>query len=276
VTDSTRTDVERVEASNAEFWNELCGSTLARSLGIEEITPETLRRFDDAYLAYYPYLASYLDEPVAGRRVLEIGLGFGTLGQQLAERGAFYHGLDIAERPVAMMQERLRLAGLSGAERVRRGSALELPYEAGSFDYVWSIGCLHHTGDLPRSVSEVHRVLAPGGRAVVMLYNRHSLRQVAQRLRAGLRRPRGGLERRLRSLYDTNTEGEAAPHTDFVSRREARRLFREFARVRIDTRNFDAYSFGRLRLPRQRLLGNLGRFVGLDLYIVADKASAGR
>jgi SAM-dependent methyltransferase len=273
---SERLGVERVEASNAEFWNELCGSTLARSLGIDEITPASLRRFDEAYLAYYPYLDSYLAELQAGRRVLEIGLGFGTIGQQLAERGAVYHGLDIAEGPVAMMRDRLRLAGLPGADRILRGSALELPYEDGSFDYVWSVGCLHHTGDLPRSVSEVHRVLAAGGRATVMLYNRKSLRQLAQRLRGRLRHPGGGLDLRLRSLYDTNAAGEAAPHTDFVSRREARRLFREFERVRIDTRNFDAYSFGPLHLPRERLLGSFGRMVGLDLYIVADKASAER
>jgi SAM-dependent methyltransferase len=268
-----RVDLERVSASNAEFWNELCGSGLARSLAIDEITPESLRRFDEAYLGYYPYLHGYLDEPVAGKQVLEIGLGFGTLGQRLAERGAVYHGLDIAEGSVAMMQDRLRLAGLPSAERIRHGSALELPYEDGSFDYVWSIGCLHHTGDLPRSVAEVHRVLKGGGRAVVMLYNRHSLRQVAQRLR---NRGRAGLDQQLRSMYDSNVDGEAAPHTDFVSRREARGLFGVFDRVRIDVRNFDAYSFGPLHLPRERLLGTLGRTVGLDLYIVADKASAKR
>ena len=261
---------EPLETSNAEFWNELCGSGLARSLGIEEITPDSLRRFDEAYLAFYPYLEEYLDEPVEGKNVLEIGLGFGTLGQRLAERGAVYHGLDIAQGPVEMMRERLRLAGLPGAERVRKGSALEMPYEDGSFDYVWSIGCLHHTGDLPRAVSEVRRVLEDGGRAVVMLYNRHSLRQVSQRLRARLAGRRGKLDEHLRSLYDTNEAGEAAPHTDYVSRSDVRRLFAGFERVRVDARNFDNYAFGPVRLPRELTLGNLGRVAGLDLYIVAD------
>ncbi len=45
-----------------------------------------------------------------------------------------------------------------------RASVLELPFEDGTFDYVYSIGCLHHTGDLERSVQEVHRVVVPGGR----------------------------------------------------------------------------------------------------------------
>jgi SAM-dependent methyltransferase len=266
------TRTEEIEASNAEFWNELCGSGLARQLGIDEITPATLRRFDDAYLAFYPYLQSYLAEPVEGKNVLEIGLGFGTVGQLLAERSV-YHGIDIAEGPVAMMRDRLRLAGLPGTERIRQGSAFALPYADGYFDYVWSIGCLHHTGDLPAAVAEVHRVLAHGGRAIVMVYNRLSLRQLSQRARARLAR-RTGLDEHLRSLYDVNVKGEAAPHTDYVSPTEARRLFCQFAAVRIDIRNFDNYSFGPLRVRREWLLGSLGRVLGLDLYVVADKAPA--
>ena len=47
-----------IDRRNSEFWNELCGSTLARSLGITDHSPESLRQFDDAYLALYPYLLS--------------------------------------------------------------------------------------------------------------------------------------------------------------------------------------------------------------------------
>src|SRR5256885_405910 len=45
-----------IDEQNAGFWNELCGSGLAQSLGITEITPASLARFDDAYMAFYPYL----------------------------------------------------------------------------------------------------------------------------------------------------------------------------------------------------------------------------
>jgi ubiquinone/menaquinone biosynthesis C-methylase UbiE len=135
-----------------------------------------------------------------------------------------------------------------------------MPFAGASFDRVYSIGCLHHTGDLPRAVAEVQRVLRPGGRAVVMLYNRHSFRLLAQRLRR--RTPE-----QLRRAYDSNAAGEAAPHTDYVTRRQVRELFRDFARVRTDARNFDNLPF----VPRKRLLGNVDRLLGLDLYIVADR-----
>jgi SAM-dependent methyltransferase len=167
-----------------------------------------------------------------------------------------------------MMRRRLGLLGRSG-EQVRQASVLELPFENETFDYVYSIGCLHHTGDLARSVDEVYRVLAPGGRAVVMLYYRHSLRRTLFNLRDQLsasRRKRA--EERMRGMYDADPSGAPAPHTDFVSKREVRQLFRNFKRVRIDVQNFDAFRWG---VRREWFLNNVARVIGLDLYIVADK-----
>jgi SAM-dependent methyltransferase len=264
-----------LDQRNAAFWDELCGSGLAKQLGISDASPDNLRRFDEAYLALYPYLHEYLPkERFNGKKVLEIGLGYGTLGQLLASRGADYYGVDLAPGPVAMMEERLRRLGKDLDGRVRQASALELPLEDGMFDYVYTIGCLHHTGDLPKSVGEVRRVLKPGGTAVVMLYNAHSLRQLVRVSRLRLQHgDRKTLEQRVRALYDTNQAGEAAPHTDYVTRRGARRLFRPFAKVKIDSRNFDSLVLlpGRYVILRERLLGNLDRLVGLDLYITAVK-----
>ena len=260
------TQVE-IDRQNASFWTELCGSGLARSLGITGEEPDALERFDAHYFGFYPYLKGYVDRfELSGRPVLEIGLGYGTLGQYIAERGAVYHGLDIAPTPVAMMRHRLRLLAQEGDERVRQGSALDNPWPDARFDAVYSIGCLHHTGDLVRSVDEVHRILKPGGVAVVMLYNRHS----ARRLRAGFRARSAAS---IRGSYDQNVEGEPAPHTDFTSRREARRLFGAFSRVKIDAQNLDALTFrGRAILSRERALQTpIPRLLGLDLYIVAQK-----
>jgi ubiquinone/menaquinone biosynthesis C-methylase UbiE len=267
-----------IDQRNRAFWDELCGTGLAQSLGITEITADTVARFDEAYMGHYPYLARYLDElPVEGRQVLEIGLGFGTIGQILAQRGARYHGADIAAGPVAMMQDRLRWIGRTNDSAAVQASALELPWPDETFDVVVSIGCLHHTGDLPQAVNEVLRVLVPGGLAFVMLYNAHSFRQLVvvnrERLRAA--RARRGSDERVRAMYDTNTAGEAAPHTDFVSRRGARELFGACSDVAIDSQNFDSLTptlAGRtLTVRRELLLGNVARVLGLDLYIHARK-----
>jgi SAM-dependent methyltransferase len=259
---------QTIDRSNAAFWDTLCGWNLAREAGITGDGADDLRRFDELYLSNYPYLTSYVPADLAGKQVLEIGLGFGTLGQLLASRGAEYHGVDIAAGPVSVMRRRIGALGLP-EERVQQASALELPFADGSFDYVYSIGCLHHTGDLQRSISQVHRVLRSGGRAVVMLYYRHSLRRLALGLRHRLSR---GQERsfddEMRDLYDAHAAGDGAPYTDFVSRADVKRLFSEFSHVRIDVQNFDGFRFG---IKREWFLSNLARVVGLDLYIVADK-----
>jgi ubiquinone/menaquinone biosynthesis C-methylase UbiE len=267
-----------IDERNRAFWNELCGTVLAQSLGITEITPASLARFDVAYLDYYPYLARYLEElPVKGRRVLEIGLGFGTVGQSLAARGALYHGADIAPGPVAVMQDRLRWLGKAEESTAVQASALELPWDDETFDVVVSIGCLHHTGDLQRAVSEVNRVLVPGGVVLVMLYNAHSCRQlirVPRRRWQEFRTGRSAAES-VRAMYDANTAGEAAPHTEYLSRRQVRRLFKGFSAVSIEAQNFDPLrlQLGRRAwwIPRERMLGNIARVLGLDLYIRARK-----
>jgi SAM-dependent methyltransferase len=256
-----------LDARNAAFWDELCGSALARQVGVTDATAESLARFDAAYMANYPYLESYLPERLDGVELLEIGLGYGTLSALLIARGASYHGADIAEGPVEMVRHRLRLAGDGQPEqRVVQASALDLPHPDERFDRLYTIGCLHHTGDIARAVSEVHRVLRPGGTAVVMLYNRDSLRQILKvRLPALLRRGRSSDQ--VAGFYDTNAAGDAAPHVEYVSRRDVRRMFGAFSDVAIDVRNFDSTRF----IPRERLLGNVDRVLGLDLYITARK-----
>jgi SAM-dependent methyltransferase len=272
VTEPLALEQRQIDARNAAFWDELCGTHLARELGIHTVDRDSLQRFDEAYMRIYPYLRGYLElDRVRGLEVLEIGLGYGTVGQLLAQAGAVYHGLDIAEGPVEMMRQRLRWEGLEGEQRVRRGSALSLPYEDASFDRVVTIGCLHHTGDTARGVSEVHRVLRPGGRALVMLYNRHSLRQLTQRLRARITR-RQNRDEWLRGRYDSNSAGDAAPHVDYASRREVREMFRQFGHVDIDVQNFDGLRYGPIGVPRELFLNNIARVAGVDLYIVADKA----
>ena len=211
-----------MDAQNTAFWDELCGSGLARSLGILKVSPENLRKFDEAYLKLYPYLGQYVEhEPIKGKKVLEIGLGFGTLGYVLAMKGCQYYGLDIAKNPVAMMRYRLSLFGEDALERVQEGSALHIPHPDSSFDFVYSVGCLHHTGNLAQAIAEVHRVLVPGGKAVIMLYHKHSYRQLVKVPLLCLRSVfRGWTKTRvansIRALYDTNRPREEEPgnHSD--------------------------------------------------------------
>src|SRR5215218_741038 len=106
--DSPTDAQHRLDEANARFWNELCGTGLAKHLGITDHAEASLRRFDDAYFGMYPYLLPTVrPQEMAGKAVLEIGLGYGSLSQKLAEAGADYTGMDIAAGPVRMVTDRL-------------------------------------------------------------------------------------------------------------------------------------------------------------------------
>lgn len=265
--------MSHVDEANAAFWEELCGSALAREVGVTDCSPKSLRRFDDAYFAIYPYLVRHL-EPVLERRgrTLEIGLGYGTVGGHLAGALVDYHGLDVARGPVEMMRSRLLALGQPArAQQVVQGSALAIPWPDRYFDAVVSIGCLHHTGHLALGVQEVRRVLVTGGVAMVMVYNRNSLRQLlVLRPHEALARLRGRTaDETTRAAYDFNAAGQAAPFTEFTSAGGIRALFSGFQTVSVVRENME--SIPRLGIPRERLLGWPARILGLDLYVTAVK-----
>jgi SAM-dependent methyltransferase len=276
---SVDVDPTKISAANRLFWSELCGTSLARSIGLTSTEPRALERFDFEYLGQYPYLDRYVPtHEVAGKRLLEIGLGYGTLGTLLVRRGADYFGVDVAPEPVKVMRRRLKAAGIAAPElRALQASALALPFADATFDVVVAIGSLHHTGNLSRSIQEVHRVLRPSGRAIIMVYNRRSFRLLVtipwRRFRGRLNgSPPVDRAEQIRRVYDSNGMGDAAPYTEFTTVAEARRLFRRFRKVRVVRENFDSLPLlGNRGIPRRLLLGMPARMLGLDLYITATK-----
>lgn len=273
---------EVIDQKNGSFWNELCGTSLAKAIGVTEKDHNSLQRFDEEYFRIYPYLKSYVPaDDMRGKRTLEMGLGYGTLSQYLVECGAVYNGLDIASEAVQMVNNRIAMMGVTNSS-AQVGSALEIPFEDNTFDYVYSIGCLHHTGDLQKSIDEVHRVLKPGGQSCIMIYNKNSFRLVTTNLKEKVKsvfvraeKSKDEFDERVRGMFDANGDGEAAPHIDYTSIREAKKIFGEFQSIKIDRQNSDPLRlWGSKYIPREKLLNNLGRLMGLDLYIRADKKAA--
>lgn len=269
------------DVRNADFWNELCGTQFAKSLGVTDASPASLKKFDDWYFAFYPYLFLHIPfDEMQGREVLEIGLGYGTVSQRLAEVGARYTGLDIAEGPVAMANLRLRQANLPG--EAQQGTILDPPFAADSFDFIVAIGCLHHTGSLQRAIEECRRLLRPGGKLVFMVYYAYSYRRFVQargdtlrycaRELIGYRSVVGTAGADERAAYDANSAGSAAPHTDWISIRSLRHLCRHFKTFAARLENIDNGPPFEKSSPRRELLKSwYPRWFGLDLYATATK-----
>lgn len=102
---------------------------------------------------------------VAGRRVLEVGCGAAQCARWLIDQGAAAVGLDLSYR---QLQHARRLDDTTGtAVPVVCGTASRLPFAAESFDLACSaFGALPFVADAGAVMSEVSRVLRPGGRWV--------------------------------------------------------------------------------------------------------------
>jgi len=113
--------------------------------------------------AYYTLPAMVaLAGDVAGRRILDAGCGAGLLAARLRDRGAEVAGFDSSAAMVDLARKRL------GDDVDLRVAALgdPLPYEDGSFDDVVSCLVLHYLQDWGPALTELRRVLRPGGRLV--------------------------------------------------------------------------------------------------------------
>jgi SAM-dependent methyltransferase len=268
------------DVKNLEFWNELCGSGLARALGVTDSSPQSLKKFDDWYLDYYPYLLPFVNSAGLDRkRTLEVGLGYGSLSQKIAEAGAAYTGLDIAAGPVAMVNHRLRQCRLPG--RAVEGSVLKCPFPDQSFDVAVAIGSLHHTGNLALALSELRRVLVPGGQLVFMVYNALSYRRWFRWPGATMRHAFWALgalatkpssSERERRAYDADSEGNAAPETVFCTRGELRSMMRDWSIDAIRLKNIGDEAF-LAKVSRPLKLKTMGWWTGLDIYVRATRPS---
>jgi len=269
-----------ISEENARFWDELCGSRLARCLGITDSSPQSLKRFDDWYFDFYPYLDRHIKfASLNGKTVLEIGLGYGTVSQKLAESGAIYRGLDIAVGPVNMVNHRLSQNVLDGL--ATQGNILDPPFENESFDVIIAIGSLHHTGDMKRAIENCLNLLRPGGRLTFMVYYAYSYRRWIQAPfdtlsyflseQKGQRGVVGATSSRQRAAYDKSVSGEGAPHTDWISRKSLADLCAGYSKLEMHIENIDVIpplkSWSRAKLLKTRLPS----LFGLDLYATATK-----
>src|SRR5687768_17248183 len=117
--------------------------------------------------AIYQTTLRHLDD--RHQRVLDVGCGTGLMSAKLAASGRRVCGVDIS----AGMVERARRRGHPAVEFIQ-GDAESLPPEIGVFDAVVNLISFHHYPNPARAVAEFRRVLRPGGRLILVAFDRNS------------------------------------------------------------------------------------------------------
>ncbi|MFM9941394.1 MAG: heparinase II/III family protein [Hyphomicrobiaceae bacterium] len=242
---------------------------------VKDAKPGTLEWYLEAeayrYGTYAPWMPEHMEfYRHEGHKVLEIGAGMGTDLAQFAKGGAIVTDLDLSLGHLEHARTNFKLRGLDG--EFKQGDGETLPFPDNSFDVVYSNGVIHHTPNTTGVIREIHRVLKPGGKAIVMVYAENSLhywRQLFLKL---------GIEKRMldsvsigeiMSQHVEISEHDSRPLVKVYTAARLRRMFGAFERTSISKRQMLA-----VELPRGLQwmpIGMAGRLMGWNLIVKATK-----
>ena len=199
------------------YWNEhIHDLEIARHPVGTEAFFEELENYRFEKLDYLPKIVDFA--AYNRKRLLEIGCGVGTDLVHFAKHGAIVTGVDLAEIAVELARKNFRLRGLSGDFHLMDGEKLQFPVE--TFDVVYAHGVIQYTADPARMVQEIHRVLKPGGKAILMVYNRLSWLNF------------------MSKIFGVRLEHEDAPVLRKYSSRTFRALLSEFSDIELIPERF--------------------------------------
>ena len=199
------------------YWNtHIHDLKIARHpIGTQEFFAE-LAAYRFEKLAYLPRVVAF--NAYRGKQLLEVGCGIGIDLVRFAEQGAYVTGVDLAEEAIRLAKENFALQNVNSDLHIMNGENLQ--FRDDTFDVVYAHGVLQYTGDGDRMIREIHRVLKPGGEAILMVYNRYSWLNL------------------LSKLSGVQLEHEDAPFFRKYSLPEFRRMLSSFSQVEIIPERF--------------------------------------
>lgn len=168
----------------------------------------------------------------AGQRVLDVGCGEGHFAQALARTGASVTGVDVASEPLHRASQRDRKLDLRLFAPIG-----PWPLRDASFDVVWAGEVIEHVADTAGWLSEVRRVLIPGG----MLLLSTPAHPLFLRLVLALNR------RSFESHFDPRGD-----HLHFYTARSLRYLLEDFGFCEIEIKSSGALVGGTLLASARR------------------------
>jgi SAM-dependent methyltransferase len=119
-------------------------------------------------------------EDLRGKTVLDAGCGGGRFVELLSGHGARVVGVDV---DLAGLDQASAALGAKPNVDLVQANLFRLPFRRGAFDFIYSLGVLHHTPDPKAAFLELVPLLKPGGRIAVWVYPRSPATPVSDILR---------------------------------------------------------------------------------------------
>lgn len=132
------------------------------------------REIEEYVLRTGPWLREWFSRAdIAHKSCVDIGSGSGIFSSMLARKMAYVTSVDLTEAGVVLTARMARFYEV--ILQPIRADAEKMPFVSGCFDFAFSWGVLHHTSDMRSAVSEMARLIKPGGAGMMMVYHRHSV-----------------------------------------------------------------------------------------------------
>jgi len=106
------------------------------------------------------------------KRVVDVGCGIGGSSRHIVNKypGSKANGLTLSPYQAGRGNELAKEQGLEDRASFQVADALNMPFDDSSFDLVWSLESGEHMPNKPKFVGELVRVVAPGGRIILVTW----------------------------------------------------------------------------------------------------------
>jgi 2-polyprenyl-3-methyl-5-hydroxy-6-metoxy-1,4-benzoquinol methylase len=135
----------------------------AHKIDVQPLDPATLRRYSGRVRRRFsPEYRFRVVNPLAGKKVLEIGCGDGHTSVLLARRGANVTGIDISSKLIDIARRRSKINEVDDRCRFLCGPIETADLPENSFDIIWGDAILHHLiPELPSVLPKLTRLAKP-------------------------------------------------------------------------------------------------------------------
>jgi ubiquinone/menaquinone biosynthesis C-methylase UbiE len=182
-------------------------------------TKEFFEELEKYHYEKLEYLLQIIDfNAYKEKKLLEIGCGLGIDLVRFAKGGAIVTGVDLTDNAIELARRNFELHGVNGELLVMNGE--DLSFNDNSFDIVFVQGVLAYSSHAELMISEIYRVLKPGGEAILMMYHRNSWLYF------------------IPEFFGFKIDREDAPVFETYSIDEFRRILRDFSHSEILTVRF--------------------------------------